>query len=104
MNISARWCASASPPLEAAVHKRCRFLAAALGSVAAAALPGCYTIHETPPGGVPAAGSRHLMLVGRIEAAPRMTTGDQRIDMKNDLFTTNRYILGSVVIEMADPP
>src|SRR5260221_168939 len=52
MNISARWCASASPPLEAAVHKRRRFLAAALGSVAAAALPGCYTIHETPPGGV----------------------------------------------------
>ncbi|HEX9390310.1 MAG TPA: hypothetical protein VF928_03245 [Usitatibacteraceae bacterium] len=86
------------------MHKRRRFLAAALGSVAAAALPGCYTIHETPPGGVPAAGSRHVMLVGRIEVVPRMATGEQDIDIKNDLFNTKRYMLGRAVIQMADRP
>src|SRR5260221_11247154 len=101
MNISARWCASASPPLEAAVHKRRRFLAAALGSVAAAALPGCYTIHETPPGGVPAAGSRHVMLVERIEVAPRMATGEQDNDIKTALFNTNRYKLDGAVFQRA---
>jgi hypothetical protein len=68
------------------------------------ALPGCWTIHETPPASLPAAGSRQVMLVGRVEVLPRLSATEQDIDVKNDLFNGARHMRGRAVIYLADKP
>jgi TAT (twin-arginine translocation) pathway signal sequence len=90
--------------LEAAVFERRGLLKASLALGAAAALPGCYTVHEAPPTGLPSAGAGKLMLVGRVEVVPKLATGEQDIDIKNDVFNAKRYALGRAAIILADKP
>jgi hypothetical protein len=105
MSTNAPWCASAWRRWGAVVFKhRRQIIGASLGAACAAVLSGCYTIHETPPVAVPVAGGRHVMLVGRIEVVPRLATGEQDIDVKNDVLNSKRYMLGRAVMQMAIRP